>query len=90
MNQIFSDGQLDDCELTLKDLHNIAKSFNKILYGIHHHRIEYSEGRTAGNGIDKGKSKNGSSDRKPARQTQDLKKEDSAKSKGHLKRLGLS
>ncbi len=90
INQIFSDGQLDDCELTLKDLHNIAKSFNKILYGIHHHRIEYSEGRTAGNGNDKGKSKNGSSDRKPAKQTQDLKEEDSAKSKGHLKRLGLS
>ena len=90
INQIFSDGQLDDCELTLKDLHNIAKSFNKILYGIHHHRIEYSEGRAAGNGNDKGKSKNGSSDRKPARQTQDLKEEDSAKSKGHLKRLGLS
>ncbi|MGD9085230.1 MAG: HDIG domain-containing protein, partial [Desulfobacterales bacterium] len=90
INQIFSDGQLDDCELTLKDLHNIAKSFNKILYGIHHHRIEYSEGRTAGNGNEKGKSKNGSPDRKPARQTQDLKEEDSAKSKGHLRRLGLS
>jgi putative nucleotidyltransferase with HDIG domain len=90
INQIFSDGQLDDCELTLKDLHNIAKSFNKILYGIHHHRIEYSESRTTGNGNEKGKSKNGSSDRQPAGQTQDLKKEDSENSKGHLKRLGLS
>ena len=90
INQVFSDGQLDDCELTLKDLHNIAKSFNKILYGIHHHRIEYSEGRAAGNGNEKGKSKNGSSDRKQARQTQDLKEDDSANSKGHLKRLGLS
>ncbi len=90
INQIFSDGQLDDCELTLKDLHNIAKSFNKILYGIHHHRIEYSEGSTAGNGNEKGKSKNGSSDRQPARQTQDLKEKDSTNSEGHLKRLGLS
>ncbi|MGD8494176.1 MAG: HD domain-containing protein, partial [Desulfobacterales bacterium] len=90
INQIFSDGQLDDCELTLKDLHKIAKSFNKILYGIHHHRIEYGEGRSAGNGHDKGKSKNGSSDRKPAKHTQDLKEEDSAKSEGHLRRLGLS
>jgi len=35
INKIFSDGQLDNCELTLKDLHNIAKSFNKILNGIH-------------------------------------------------------
>ena len=90
INQIFSDGQLDSCELTLKDLHNIAKSYNKILYGIHHHRIEYSERRSAGNGNEKGKLKNGSSDRQQARQSQDLKEEDSANGNGHLKRLGLS
>ncbi|MGD9280429.1 MAG: HDIG domain-containing protein, partial [Desulfobacterales bacterium] len=63
INQIFSDGQLDSCELTLKDLHNIAKSYNKILYGIHHHRIEYTESRAAGNENDKGKLKNGSASR---------------------------
>ena len=90
INQIFSDGQLDSCELTLKDLHNIAKSYNKILYGIHHHRIEYSERRTAGNGNEKGKLKNGSSDRQQARQSQDLKEEDSTNGNGRLKRLGLS
>ena len=28
INSIFTDGQLDECELTLKDLHQIAKSFN--------------------------------------------------------------
>ncbi len=43
INNIFIDGQLDECELTLKDLHNIAKSFNRILGGIFHHRIEYPE-----------------------------------------------
>jgi cyclic-di-AMP phosphodiesterase PgpH len=43
INKIFSDGQLDECELTLKDLHEIAKSFNKTLSGIFHHRIEYPE-----------------------------------------------
>jgi hypothetical protein len=90
INQIFSDGQLDSCELTLKDLHNIAKSFNKILYGIHHHRIEYSESRAMGNENDKGKLKNGSSNRQQAKQTQDLKEEDSANGERHLKRLGLS
>jgi putative nucleotidyltransferase with HDIG domain len=90
INQIFSDGQLDSCELTLKDLHNIARSFNKILYGIHHHRIEYSDGRTAGNGNEKGKMKNGGSDRQQARQSKDIKEEDSANSEGHFKRLGLS
>ncbi len=90
INQIFSDDQLDSCELTLKDLHNIASSFNKILYGIHHHRIEYSEGRATGNGNEKGKLKNGSSDRQQARQSQDRKEEDSANGERHLKRLGLS
>jgi cyclic-di-AMP phosphodiesterase PgpH len=43
INNIFIDGQLDECELTLKDLHNIAKSFNQILGGIFHHRIDYPE-----------------------------------------------
>ena len=43
MNKVFSDGQLDECELTLKDLHAIAKSFNQTLSGIFHHRIEYPE-----------------------------------------------
>jgi putative nucleotidyltransferase with HDIG domain len=41
INNIFSDGQLDECELTLKDLHHIAKHFNQILATVHHTRIEY-------------------------------------------------
>lgn len=43
INNIFIDGQLDECELTLKNLHEIAKSFNQILVGIYHHRIDYPE-----------------------------------------------
>jgi len=43
INDIFADGQLDECELTLKDLNGIAKSFNKILTSIYHRRIEYTE-----------------------------------------------
>jgi hypothetical protein len=86
INKIFSDGQLDHCELTLKDLDNIAKSFNKILNGIHHHRIEYSETSA----VTKGKTKNGGSDQQPAKQNQDNAKENSSKGPGHLKRLGLS
>ena len=43
INNIFIDGQLDECELTLKNLHEIAKSFNQILSGIYHHRIDYPE-----------------------------------------------
>jgi hypothetical protein len=49
---IFLDGQLDECELTLKDLHAIQKSFIAILIGIFHHRIEYPE-RTLHDGTDK-------------------------------------
>nr|WP_320048185.1 HDIG domain-containing metalloprotein [uncultured Desulfuromonas sp.] len=43
INKIFIDGQLDECELTLKDLHEIAKSFNRMLSGIFHQRVEYPE-----------------------------------------------
>jgi putative nucleotidyltransferase with HDIG domain len=86
INKIFSDGQLDNCELTLKDLHNIAKSFNKILNGIHHHRIEYPEQPLLTNG----KKKNGSFDRQQAKEVRDITETNSTKGQGHLKRLGLS
>ena len=42
-NRIFLDGQLDECELTLKDLNIIVDSFVNVLVGIFHHRIEYPE-----------------------------------------------
>ncbi|MEZ4460466.1 MAG: HDIG domain-containing protein [bacterium] len=41
INKAFTDGQLDECELTLKDLNLIAQAFNRILAGIYHHRPEY-------------------------------------------------
>ena len=86
INKIFSDGQLDYCELTLKDLHRIARSFNKILNGIHHHRIEYQDSAY----MTSGKAKNGSADRKPARPPQAVKTKDSEDRQAHFKRLGLS
>ena len=86
INKIFSDGQLDYCELTLKDLHRIARSFNKILNGIHHHRIEYQDSAY----MTSGKAKNGSADRKPAKPPQAVKAKDSEDSQAHFKRLGLS
>jgi putative nucleotidyltransferase with HDIG domain len=43
INNVFIDGQLDECELTLKNLHEIARSFTVILNGIFHHRIDYPE-----------------------------------------------
>ncbi len=41
ITRIFLDDQLSKCDLTLKDLREIAKSFNLILTGIFHHRIDY-------------------------------------------------
>ncbi len=87
INAIFADGQLEECELTLKDLHHIAKSFNKILTGIYHHRIEYSDKQ-----MEKKKEKNekpenfdsDSSDR-----DKNIKKQDKQKNPANLKRLGI-
>ncbi len=90
INNIFSDGQLDECELTLKDLHKIARSFNQILNGIYHHRIEYTEKRKSAGENGKGRLKNGSPDRQQAKQVQNPTQADTAKGSGHLKRLGLS
>ena len=88
INKIFLDGQLDECELTLKDLHEIAKSFNKILYGIHHHRIDYPEGVARING--KARKQNGNSDRRQATSLQDRTRGNKEKGKDNLRRLGMS
>jgi len=41
INHIFLEGQLDECELTLKDIHEVKKRFSYILTGIFHKRIDY-------------------------------------------------
>src|SRR5690606_7016743 len=43
IGRVYSDGQLDDCELTLKNLSTIADTFTRILTGIFHHRVDYPE-----------------------------------------------
>ena len=43
INKVFASGELNECELTLKDLHFIAKTFNRVLNGIYHQRIAYAE-----------------------------------------------
>jgi membrane-associated HD superfamily phosphohydrolase len=40
-DDIFLDGQLDECDLTLKDLDKISSCFMRILTGIYHQRIDY-------------------------------------------------
>lgn len=86
INDIFADGQLEECDLTLKDLHRIAKSFNKILTSIYHSRIEYTD-----KSQEKKKEKNGTAkdtDRQSARK-ENTGGHHPAKDKTDLKRLGL-
>lgn len=44
INLKFTDGQLDECDLTLRDLHIIAKAFMRVLNSIYHKRVEYPDG----------------------------------------------
>jgi putative nucleotidyltransferase with HDIG domain len=48
INLIFSEGQLDECDLTLKDLNLIAQSFTRTLEGIYHARPQYPAGAVGG------------------------------------------
>jgi len=86
ISTVFSQGQLDHCDLTLKDLNAIAKTFIQILNGIHHHRIEYAENGAS----DKDKGKNGSSDRRQTERVRSIVEEDPSRSANGFKRLGLS
>jgi putative nucleotidyltransferase with HDIG domain len=87
-NKIFTDGQLDECELTLKDLHQIAKSFIQILTAIFHQRIDYPEPAAKGS---EGRARaDGDSGSKPAKRDRNGSREDRGKGKEDLKRLGLS
>jgi putative nucleotidyltransferase with HDIG domain len=87
-NKIFTDGQLDECELTLKNLHQIAKSFIQILTAIFHQRIDYPE--PAAKGLEGKARADGDSGSKPAKRDRNGSREDRSKGKEDLKRLGLS
>ena len=41
MKKVYESGQLDESELTFKDLDTLADSFQQVLRGIYHHRISY-------------------------------------------------
>jgi putative nucleotidyltransferase with HDIG domain len=45
INNKFIDGQLDECDLKLKDLEKIARVFTRILTGIYHNRVVYPENK---------------------------------------------
>ncbi len=82
INKVFSEGQLDECELTLKDLHKVAKVFNAILCGIFHQRLEYPSD-------DKAKKKHGDSDRQPPRGAANRPSNPDSEDSAGLRRLGM-
>jgi cyclic-di-AMP phosphodiesterase PgpH len=43
IHDIFNESQLDECELTLRDLNEIGRAFERTLLGIYHLRIEYTK-----------------------------------------------
>lgn len=70
INNKFIDGQLDECDLKLKDLETIASVFTRILTGVYHSRVPYPE------------KKNGSIHKEQPNSSNDIKrngKEDSKK-----------
>ncbi len=89
-NRILADGQLDRCDITLKDLSKIAASFNTILNGIHHHRIEYFEQRATAADPVKSRTRNGHSDHQPPKAAQDLPEKHKTDGPDHLKRVRAS
>lgn len=85
INNAFTDGQLDECELTLKDLHQIAKHFHQILATVHHKRIEYP----AQTSPSKGKPHGTDSNQRELRPDKDRSAAAGQNSRTDLKRLGL-
>jgi putative nucleotidyltransferase with HDIG domain len=86
INKLFSDNQLDECPLTLADLHKIARSYTKILTGIYHHRVEYPEKNLP----EQPRGKDGDMDRQPAEPVQTINGTGAEGGPSPLKRLGQS
>jgi putative nucleotidyltransferase with HDIG domain len=61
---VLADGQLDECDVTLREIHKITASFVAILNGIHHQRIEYLDPRPPSK-AGKEAPRDGDSDRQP-------------------------
>jgi putative nucleotidyltransferase with HDIG domain len=86
INNYFRDGQLDECSLTLRDLHAIAKTFIDTLSAIRHERIDYPETTdAAGRRMEEG------DEGLPERDTRSGGRPEGAREKREddLKRLGL-
>ena len=48
INGIFLEGQLEDCDLTLRDIHVVMDVFSRMLIGLFHRRVKYPEEKGEG------------------------------------------
>jgi hypothetical protein len=90
INRLLEDGQLDECDITLKDIHKIAVSFNTILNGIHHNRIEYFEHRLSNAEKDKTRPRNGHPNHQPPEAPPDQPEKDPTGGADPVKRVRAS
>lgn len=47
-NRAYLDGQLNDCDMTLRDLHAVIRAISKVLAAVSHTRVEYPNQRVSG------------------------------------------
>ncbi len=87
INTKFTDGQLDECDLSLMDLHAIAKSFTRVLNSIYHTRPEYPELLKDLTG---GKKAHADPDSKPEKRPKGPDEPGAGDRPENLRRLGLS
>jgi membrane-associated HD superfamily phosphohydrolase len=40
-NRIYLDGQLNECDLTLRDLHAVDRAISQVLAAVAHARVDY-------------------------------------------------
>jgi hypothetical protein len=41
VNRVYLDGQLDECDLTLRDLHAVGRALSQVLAAVAHWRVDY-------------------------------------------------
>lgn len=86
INHFIADGQMDDCDITLKDLSQISITFTRVLGGIYHHRIEYPE-----NGFELLEGRAGSyanHDQKPSKEISGRFKNSKKDNQTHIRSIG--
>jgi membrane-associated HD superfamily phosphohydrolase len=43
VNRVYLDGQLNECDLTLRDLHAVGRAISQVLAAVAHGRVDYPE-----------------------------------------------